>query len=299
MASDGILIFGAAGHIGLPLARWIRYKSPKTGLRLVSRSADQRQRLKVEFPGAEVVAADYLDPASMAAALEGISAAFIVTPDFLDEQKAMEILCAAAKSQKSLRQIVRILGNLPYTKLSDIPARWRSIGGTMTQHHVAKAVLDSNGLPVTYLNMPAYLMDDLVRWSGPIREHNLLVMPYDRRHSWVDPADVGEAAATIMVSGDDRHIGQYYDVEYGHEVLRFGDVAKMLSDIFHRQIGYDDNPETWRSLTGSRYKTLLVIMPRNIFWHFTILSRRMSFPFATAMSSKRSSAVSQPRFGLG
>src|SRR3546814_1035277 len=150
------LIFGATGHIGLPLARWIRYKSPETRLRLVSRNADQRQRLQVEFPDAEVVAADYLDPASMAAALEGISAAFVVTPDFLDEQRAMEILCAEAKSRKTLRQIVRILGNLPYTKLSDIPEKWRSVGGTLTQHHVARAVLDGSGLPVTYLNMPAY-----------------------------------------------------------------------------------------------------------------------------------------------
>src|SRR3546814_12122648 len=75
VANDRVLIFGATGHIGLPLARWIRYKSPETRLRLVSRNADQRQRLQVEFPDAEVVAADYLDPASMAAALEGISAA--------------------------------------------------------------------------------------------------------------------------------------------------------------------------------------------------------------------------------
>lgn len=256
MASDRVLIFGAAGHIGLPLARWIRYKSPVTRLRLVSRSADQRQRLQVEFPDAEVVAADYLDPASMAAALEGISAAFIVTPDFLDEQRAMEILCAEARSKKTLRQIVRILGNLPYTKLSDIPEKWRSVGGTLTQHHVARAVLDGSGLPVTYLNMPAYLMDDLIRWSGPIREHSLFLMPFDRRHSWVDPAEVGEAAANIIISRDDRHIGQYYDVECGHEVLRFGDVANMLSDVLRRQIDYDDSPETWRSLAGPRYKVL-------------------------------------------
>src|SRR3546814_19623927 len=78
---------------------------------------------------------DYLDPASIAAALEGISAAFVVTPDFLDEQRAMEILCAAAKSRKTLRQIVRILGNLPYTNLSDIPAKWRTVGVTLTQPH--------------------------------------------------------------------------------------------------------------------------------------------------------------------
>src|SRR3546814_6710046 len=60
---------------------------------------------------------DYLDPASMAAALEGISAAFVVTPDFLDEQRAMEILCAEAKSRKTLRQILRILRSAELTSV--------------------------------------------------------------------------------------------------------------------------------------------------------------------------------------
>src|SRR3546814_3501636 len=83
--------------------------------------------------------------------------------------------------------------------------------------------------------MPAYLMDDLIRWSGPIRERSLFLMPFDRRHSWVDPAEVGEAAANIIISRDDRHIGQYYDVECGHEVLRFGDVANMLSDVLRSE----------------------------------------------------------------
>src|SRR3546814_8264232 len=100
--------------------------------------------------------------------------------------------------------IVRILGNLPYTKLSDIPEKWRSVGGTLTQHHVARAVLDGSGLPVTYLNMPAYLMDDLIRWSGPIRERSLFLMPFDRRHSWVDPAEVGEAAANIIIRSEEH-----------------------------------------------------------------------------------------------
>src|SRR3546814_19420351 len=86
------------------------------------------------------------------------------------------MLFAYAKSRRTLRRILRMLVNLPYPKLCVIPGKWRSVGGTLTQHHVARAVLDGSGLPVTYLNMPAYLMDDLIRWSGPIRERSLFLI---------------------------------------------------------------------------------------------------------------------------
>src|SRR3546814_4491296 len=125
--------------------------------------------------------------------------------------------------------------------------------------------------------MPAYLMDDLSRWSGPIRERSLFLMPFDRRHSWVDPAEVGEAAANIIISRDDRHIGQYYDVECGHEVLRFGDVANMFSDVFRGKFIYVNSPETWRSLADPHYKVLFVVHDKDSFLAFNHFDRPKGF----------------------
>src|SRR3546814_571180 len=80
--------------------------------------------------------------------------------------------------------------------------------------------------------------------------------PRSTRTDTLFPSTTLFRSANIIISRDDRHIGQYYDFECGHEVLRFGDVANMLSDVLRRQIDYDDSPETWRSLAGPRYKVL-------------------------------------------
>jgi uncharacterized protein YbjT (DUF2867 family) len=256
MTSDRVLVFGAAGHLGLPVARWISYHDPAVQLRLATRNNKSRMSLAQEFPDAEIIAADYLDADAMKAALDGVSAVFVVTPDFLDEKQAMENLVAGARAAGDMRVIVRIQGVLPNVKPSDVPRDMRDLGGPATQHFVARSILNDSGLPVVHLNMVAYLTDDLLRWGNPIREYDLLSMPYNRRAAWVDPADVGEAAARIILSHDDRHIGHQYDVDNGHDVLEFDEVARMLSDVLQRRIGYDDSVETWRKLMGARYNQL-------------------------------------------
>jgi uncharacterized protein YbjT (DUF2867 family) len=212
--------------------------------------------LAQRFPGAEIISADYLNPKEMQAALDGVTVVFVVTPDFLDEQRAMEILAQAARASGKVRLIARIIGNLPNMKLSDIPADMQALGGTAVQHFTAQSVLDGSGLPVVYFNMPAYLMDDLFRWGGPIRGQSLLSMPYDRRHGWVDPAEVGEAAARVILSRDERHVGLQYDCDNGHDIRTFGEVAEMLSDVLQRPIKYDGTVEVWRKLMGARYNQL-------------------------------------------
>src|SRR5687767_12119616 len=107
MTSDRVLIFGAAGHLGLPVARWISYHDPDTRLRLATRNSKNQTNLAQEFPNAEIISADYLDVDDMKAALDGVSAVFVVTPDFLDEKQAMENLVASARAAGDIRVIVR------------------------------------------------------------------------------------------------------------------------------------------------------------------------------------------------
>ncbi|MBW9107437.1 NmrA family NAD(P)-binding protein [Paraburkholderia phenoliruptrix] len=257
MTANRVLIFGASGHLSLPVARWINYRSPQTLLRLATRSEVSKGALARLFPNAELVTADYLDPESLAAAFSGVTEVFVVTPDFLDEDRAMTNLVNCARQSKQLRLIVRILGNLPNVTLDNLTPELRNFGGgTATQHFLARSILDASGLPVTYLNMSAYLMDDLVRWSGPIRQYATLLMPYERRVAWVDPEDVGEAAARIILSGDRRYVGQHFNVESGQDILTFRQVAEMLSDVLHSPIAYDDSVERWLNIVGPRYNQI-------------------------------------------
>lgn len=86
---ERIAVFGANGHIGRSLAALVSAKSPSTGLKLVIRNEDHRPALAGAFPQAEICLANYYDLASLEAAMSGVQGAFIVTPDFLDEQRAM------------------------------------------------------------------------------------------------------------------------------------------------------------------------------------------------------------------
>lgn len=250
-----ILVFGASGHIGGALASFATQRQAR--MRLATSNPAKVAELAQQFPASEVVHASYLDQDSLRAALAGVESVFVVTPDFIDERRAMGSLIQAIREQGRIRSIVRILGDPPNMTLRRIPPRLRCLDkGTAIQHLTAKQILDDSGLPLTYLNIAAYLMDDLIRWSGPMRSRRLLAMPFDRRTCWVDPAEVGEAAARILLSGDAGHVGQHYDLDNGNDRITFSALAQLLSEVLQQSVAYEPDPELWRGLMGPKYEQL-------------------------------------------
>ncbi len=147
---ERIGIFGANAHIGKPMAHEIRERSPNTQLRLIIRSEGHRAALEKAFPGAEIVIADYYDLPSLERALAGLNGLFIVSPDFLDEDRAMTNLVYAARANPGLLHIVRLLADPPGMSMARVPDALRRFGGgTAVQHLRAKAVLEASGLPCT------------------------------------------------------------------------------------------------------------------------------------------------------
>src|SRR3546814_3654245 len=100
MAAGKVLIFGASGHIGGPVARFMRYKGWRERLRLATSSAAKLDRLRVSFPDCETVVADYLNLDSLNDALKGVRTVFVITPDFIDEPVAMSNLKQERKSTR-------------------------------------------------------------------------------------------------------------------------------------------------------------------------------------------------------
>src|SRR3546814_17948056 len=73
-----VLIFGASGHIGGPVARFMRYKGWRERLRLATSSAAKLDQLKASFPDCETVVADYLNLDSLNDALKGVRTVFVI-----------------------------------------------------------------------------------------------------------------------------------------------------------------------------------------------------------------------------
>ncbi len=253
-------IFGANGHIGRPMARFIAERSPKTGLRLFVRNEGHVPALRAEFPDAEVVVANYYDLASMEAGFAGLQGLFIVTPNFLDEERAMTNLVYAARTNPGILHIVRVLGDPPGMTLERVPDALRRFGGgTATQHLRAKPILERSGLPVTYLNIASYFMQNFLTplYNRALRGERRLAIPSNRRMCAIDTADIGACAAAILLSPNQRQIGLTYHLDNGHDMMWFDEVAEMMSEVFGEEITYDGSDETFLRLCGDDVNRLI------------------------------------------
>jgi NAD(P)H-binding len=161
-----VLIFGAADRIGGPLAEFLGREASSTRLRLSTSNAAKVPSLRASFPMADVVVADYREVGSLKAAVQGVDGVFVLTPSGTDERITMTNLVMALKTVDNIVQVIRLVGMQPEANARLIPQFLREHGlGLPIQHPIAKQILDDSGLPVTYLNCGACLMDNFsVGW---------------------------------------------------------------------------------------------------------------------------------------
>lgn len=257
---DRFLVFGAAGHIGGPAATWVRHRHPDAQLRLVTSRPAQVDELSARHPDAEVIVADYLDPADMETAFDGIQAAFVVTPDFLDETTAMSNVARAAEASGSLVRLVRLIGDPPglreESEIADAIAGFDT--GTAVQHLRARKVLSSSTAPVVYMNVAAWFMEDFATFLlPPVVERRAFVMPHDRLMNYIDTRDIGRAAAELMLAPDLTEVGETYHLHNGVDMYPFSQVAEVMSKAFGVPIAYDGSEESFLRDLGPSFRSYM------------------------------------------
>jgi uncharacterized protein YbjT (DUF2867 family) len=242
-ALKSIAIFGAAGHIGGPMARYIRFAAPQVRLRLISSNADKAEQLRLDYPGAEVVVANYNDTPSLEAALAGIEGLFVLTTQPMAERPAMTNVVNAVRKSGTLRHMIRVVGMFPDFNPRRIPQSLKDFGmGLEIQHPIAREVLEEAGMPVTFLNVGASYIDNFLRMIPGLQENATVVWP-NREVPYLDPRELGEVAARLLLSDDSRHIGQFYTLNNGEPGITTEQVAALMSEVFQRPIAYDGSRE--------------------------------------------------------
>ncbi|MGV0906700.1 NmrA family NAD(P)-binding protein [Mycobacterium novum] len=247
-APEKVLVFGASGHVGGPLVETIQARNNPPQLRLVTSSQDKVAGLGKRFPGAETVVADFTDLPSLVDAFDDIDAAFLISPDFqYNERQVASNLAAAAWHSGNEPHLVKLAGlGIGVNHVNELRTAMREGRGPALAYSQWRAVLNASGLPVSFLSSWGYFMDDLLTvWLLPMMTRQVFSAAFDRSTTFLDPRDLGAAAAAMLLAPHDRDHDGFVHYCTGTERIRFSEVALLLSEILGVEIAYEDDPDRW------------------------------------------------------
>jgi NAD(P)H dehydrogenase (quinone) len=249
-----ILIIGATGNLGALTAAALTAQHPYVELRLTSHRPEGRRRLRDSFPQAEVIDADWYQPNSLVAAVRGIDKVLVVTPDFTtDEYAATPNLIHALRVAGGGAQVVRLIALPPGFTIDQLtPAQLATCCGA-AQHVVAKPLLDASELPVTYVNVAAWIMFNLPWFLAPeIRSSRRLMMPAaaDAARQWVAENDVADVFVKILSEPASQHVGREYLLTTPDRRYSFPEVAALIGELTGQPITYVDDEAGLRASMG-------------------------------------------------
>jgi len=232
-----ILITGAAGHVGQLVAALLA--TPGQPLRLLGR----QPATIVPPPGAQatVVAGDYADPTSLAAAFAGVGTAFIVSGYAEPGERAKlhrNAFEAAARAGVGHVVYLSAQGAAPDSKFP-----------MARDHYQSEQYLAATGVPYTALRDSLYLdlLPELFTKEGVVRGP-----AGDGAAAFVARPDVARVVATLLAHPPRR--SQVLEVT-GPEALTLADAARRLSARVGRPLRYAaETPaagRAWRSQPGT------------------------------------------------
>jgi uncharacterized protein YbjT (DUF2867 family) len=288
-----IAVVGATGRQGGGLARAI-LASPlgDFSVRALTRNPGSASARRLANLGAEVVAADLSDEATLRSAFDSAYGAFIVTDFFAGrtaEQEAtqnpaeMEITQArnAARAAKAALLEHVIWSTAEDTRrhfgggASDVP---RTMGGYAVPHLDAKAEANSFftalGVPTTFMQT-SYYYESLI---GPMAVRSetgepVLLLPIaDRKLAVVAAEDIGRTALAVFVGGGE-YIGETISVAGDH--VGGDELAGKMTRAIGERVSY--RPLTWDQVRAFPFPAAIGVA--NAFQYFAedeegLLSRR-------------------------
>jgi uncharacterized protein YbjT (DUF2867 family) len=201
-----ILVTGATGRVGRPLVEQLAVAGHQV-------RALTRNPAAANFPaGVEAVAGDLTNPASFAAALEGVEALHLINFDggsYAPLQTGQEIVALAEAAGVKRVTVLR--------------------GGDETS---VEAAVQASGMDWTFLN-PVEFMSGALDYAEAVRRDGVVRMGFvDRKSAMVHDADIASVAASVLTS--EGHGGKSYTIT-GSEVL----TPRTMLDTIGKVIGRD------------------------------------------------------------
>jgi NAD(P)H dehydrogenase (quinone) len=220
--SEKFLVTGATGKTAeLVIAQLL---AKKASVRALVRDAAKAQPLKDK--GVELAIGDLDKPETLAAALDGVTSVFLVTPPHPDADGMVERFLSVATKSASRPRIVR----LSAIKGSD----HGPTDNTRTHGRADRAIQDS-GLPYVILR-PNYFMQNLFGSAESILSQGMMFQGTgEGRLGFIDVRDIADVATAALL--DEQWDRGIYELT-GPEALSYGDVAKLLGEALGREVKY-------------------------------------------------------------
>jgi len=226
-----MILVTTAGKVGSETSRLLGKQG--VPVRVIVRNAERAAALATD--GVDSFKGDLEDPASIDAAMEGVTSVVLVTPPIV--QQELNVIDSAVRA--GVEHVVKIT-----TKASaDSPiARRRN-------HAEIENALIASGLGYTLLRNNAYMQNFLMTAPGTAKTNSFSTATGDGRVGHVDVRDIAAVAAAIAASPS-AHAGKTY-WPTGPEVLSGTEVAAVVSKAIGRTI-------TFHPITFERQKQAML-----------------------------------------
>jgi len=234
-ANRTILVTGATGRQGGAVAA--RLLADGWGVRALTRDPASTKAKALKEAGAEVVRGDLDDPASLAAAAEGVWGAFSVHAGAYEGGPYGHDLGHEARSAANLAAAAKAAGAAFLVHSSSV-----GVGGPLEPHMdmlqrkaEAEAAIKQGGLPYTILR-PTSFMENTFDSFRELQDGALVSLLHADTYEPHIAADDIAAFAAIAFADPETHAGKAYELA-GDDITQLEKVA-IISRVTGREVPY-------------------------------------------------------------
>lgn len=225
--SGKILVLGAGGNVGRPLVKALLARGE--AVKAASRSG-------AAVDGAEGVVFDIANPATHAAAFEGVDRAYVMLPAGNVQAQALLMPVVNALIARKIKIVFQSVFGVD----ADDTIPYRQI----------ELAIERAGVPFVILR-PNWFADNFhTYWKAGV-DHGVIAMPAAQgKTSFIDARDIADSAAAALTS--QRFDGKAFNLT-GPGALGYGEAAALLSEVTGKPIVYQatDDASFIAMLTGA------------------------------------------------
>ena len=223
-----LLVTGASGHLGrLVVEALIARGTPAADVVPTARRPEAVSDLAER--GVQVRRADYTDPASLDAALDGVDRLLLVSGSEVGQRTAQHANVIEAAKRAGVSFVA-------YTSITRADTSDLVLA---EEHRATEELLAASGLPHALLRNSWYLENYTGQLPVFLEHGAVLGAAGEGRVSAASRADYAEAAAVVLAGNG--HAGAVYELG-GDTAFTMGELAETVSRVAGREVAYADLP---------------------------------------------------------